>query len=202
VALARHFEAESQAPAWNAEMIRIEASLPKLKEHGRLQAIRRLLGVGRPEYEVLASEGGRTVRQQVIARYLTADAQGGGFAPSSVAITPANYRFRYQGSISDGTTLTYIYEIAPRRKEGGLIRGQLWIDAATGLTVRQSGDLVRSPSIFVKRVHIRRDTTLRDGAAWAKVTRLEIDTRIAGQAELTITETPFSEGLGETGGTR
>ncbi len=200
IVLARHFAAEPQKTAWNAETIEIEASIPRLSERGHLRAIRRLLPLGRPEYQILATDGDRTVKQQVIGRYLAADVEAAGISPASVAVTPANYRFQYRASISDGQTLTYVYEISPRQKRAGLIRGQLWIDAATGLTVRQTGYLVRTPSLFLRRVTLTRDTSLRDGVAYAKTTRLEIDTRLVGRAELTITERPYSDEPGDATG--
>ncbi len=202
LALDRHFGLVQHSMTWTTETIEIDATLPKLAEHGRLKAIRRLLPFGRPEYEVLATEGDRTVRQQVIARYLSAEAGAANLSPASVAITPANYRFRYAGSLSDGDTCTYVFEITPRNKRPGLIKGQLWIDAATGMTVRQTGYLVRLPSVVVRRINVTRDTLLRDGVVYAKKTRLEIDTRLVGRANLTITEWPYSPESGDVGGTR
>ena len=76
LAFARYIAALEQASPWNLETVEIDASLPKLEKRGRLRAIRRFLPFGKPEYQVLRVEGDRTVRQQVIARYLTADAQG------------------------------------------------------------------------------------------------------------------------------
>ena len=81
-----------------------------------------------------------------------------------------------------------------------MIRGQLWIDAGSGLVLRQTGYLVRSPSIFVRRVNIARDTAVRDGVAYERTTRLEIDTRLVGRAELTITERPYSPATAEEQG--
>jgi hypothetical protein len=165
VALDRYFATAPHATAWTTETIEVDASLPKLAEHGRLTAIRSLLPFGRPEYHVLATEGDRTVRQQVIARYLSAEADSASLSPASVAITPANYRFQYAASIFDGAAWTYVFEITPRKKRPGLIKGQLWIDAATGLAVRLTGCLVQTPSIFVRRINVTRDTLLRDGVA-------------------------------------
>jgi hypothetical protein len=190
VALARHFSGSPGQSRWTNESVHIEASLPKLAERGSLAAIRRQLPLAPPEYHVLSSDGGRTVRQQVIGRYLSADAEAATLSQASVAVTPANYRFRFIASLSDGETLTYIYEITPREKRTGLIRGQLWIDAGTGIAVRQSGQLVRTPSIFVRNVHITRETLLREGAAHETITRVEIDTRLFGRANLTIRERP------------
>src|SRR5262249_5970629 len=80
-------------------LVDIEASLPKLSKKGRLRAIRRSGPFRRPEYEVLRVEGDRTVRQQVIARYLTADAQAQAMTSSSVTVSEANYRFHFIGAI-------------------------------------------------------------------------------------------------------
>jgi hypothetical protein len=203
VALERYFAAAPHATAWTTETIEVDASLPKRSEHGRLTAVRSLLPFGRPEFHVVAAEGDRTVRQQVIARYLSAEADAANLSAASVAITPANYRFRYASSISDDSKRTYVFEITPRKKRTGLIKGELWIDAATGVAVRLTGRLVRTPSIFVRRMNVTRDTLLRDGVAYAKRTRLEIDTRLVGRANLTITERPYAPEAGDdAGGTR
>ena len=202
VALDRYLATSTDATAWTTATIEVDASLPKLAEHGRLSAIRSLHSSGRPEYHVIATEGGRTVRQQIIARYLSAEAESANLDPASVAITPWNYRFRYTASISDGHARTYVFEISPRKKSPGLIRGQLWIDAATGLAVRQTGYLVRTPSIFIRRIRLTRDTLLRDGVAYTKKTHLEIETRLVGRADLTITERPYWPESGDVGGTR
>src|SRR5207237_5361573 len=116
-------------------VIDIAASLPKLSKTGRLQAIRRLVPFGRPQYEVVQSEGDRTVRQQVIARYLSADAQALSLPASSVAVSQANYKFRFLGAIGSERSLTYVYRITPKKKRVGLIQGELWVDAATGVAV-------------------------------------------------------------------
>ena len=185
--LARYL-ASPPAPAWSAATIEIEASIPRLAKRGRLRAIRRSRGgtppLGKPEYQVLEIDGDRTVRQQVIARYLSAEVEAAALPPASVEITPPNYRFRYKGSVADGGALAYIFEITPQKKRAGLIRGQLWIDAGTGLALRLTGYLVRRPSVFVRRVNVTRDTSAHDGVAYARITHVEIDTRLIGRAEL------------------
>jgi len=166
----------------------IEASLPKLAKRGRLRAIREMVYPGRPEYRDLEIEGDRTVRQQVIARYLSADAEAAALPSGSVAVSPANYKFRYAGAIGSAGALTYVFEIAPRRKRAGMIRGELWIDSASGLATRKAGRFVKMPSVFVRRIEVVQDVYVRGEAAYLRVTHLEIDTRLAGRAELTIRE--------------
>ena len=121
------------------------------------------------------SSGDQTVRQQVIVRYLSAEVRAAAIPASSVAITPANYKFRYKGSVKNGQAIAYNFQITPRKKREGLIKGELWLDGETGAVVRQSGYLVKKPSLFVKRVDVTRETTLRDGIADTRVTHLSAD---------------------------
>jgi hypothetical protein len=190
MAFARYIAGQTQATPWNVEAIEIEASLPKMKTQGRLRAIRRLL-LGKPEYQVLEFEGDKTVRQQVILRYLSAQMQAALIPASSVAITPANYSFSYKGPVDNAGAAAYSFAIKPRKKREGLMKGELWIDGGAGAVVRQSGYLVKSPSIFVKRVTLTRETGVRDGLAEERTTHLSVDTRLVGRAELTIHERPY-----------
>ena len=189
-AFARYTLGLEQVGSWSLETVEIDASLPKLEKQGRLSAIRRLLPLGRPEYQVLEIAGDQTVRQQVIFRYLSAEVRAAAIPASSIAITPANYSFRYKGSVKTGETVAYAFLITPRKKREGLIKGELWLDGETGAVVRESGYLVKKPSVLVKRVDITRETTLQDGIAAIRVTHLSVDTRLVGRAELTIHERP------------
>jgi hypothetical protein len=178
---------------WETVTVEIDASLPGLAKQGRLQAIRRRGASGHPEYQVLHVEGDSIVKQQVIARYLTAEKEAEAMPKASVAVSPANYKFRYVGSIASAGIFVYVYQVTPRKKRAGLMEGQLWIDAATGLAVHQGGRLVKKPSIFVRRVELVRDTRLHDGVPDLETTHLAIDTRLVGRAELTIREQPYSD---------
>lgn len=191
-ALARYTASLEQASPWNLETVEIDARLPKLKKFGRLRAIRRLLPHGKPEFQVLEMAGDQTVKQQVIVRYLSAEARAAAIPASSVALTPANYKFRYKGCVKTGGTEAYAFLITPLQKREGLMKGEVWLDGGSGLVVRQSGYLVKKPSIFVKRVDVTRETALRDGIAEARVTHLSVDTRLVGLAELIIQERPYT----------
>ena len=89
-----------------------------------------------------------------------------------------------------GGTVAYAFLITPRKKQDGLIKGELWLDGETGAVVRQSGYLVKKPSIFVKRVDVTRETALRDGSVDMRITHLSVETRLVGRAELIIHERP------------
>jgi hypothetical protein len=169
----------------------IEASLPGLAKEGRMLAVRRTGASERSEYDVIRFDGDQTVKQQVIARYLDAEEQAEALPYSAVAVTPANYKFRYLGSVENNGTAVCVFQIAPKKKRAGLIRGQIWIDSATGIAVHQTGRFVKRPSVFIRKIEVSRDTNLRDGLPYTRVTHIAIETRLVGSAELTITERPW-----------
>lgn len=190
-AFARYATSQESSSPWQVETVEIDASLPRLAKHGYLRAIRRVLPFGPPQYQVLETTGDQVVKREVIARYLSEDIHASELSSASVAITPENYSFHYNGYKLTAGGLAYIFSIAPRKKREGLIKGELWLDAATGSAVRLSGYLVRTSSIFVRRVDVAREVRLRDGVAEARVSHLTIDTRLAGKAVLTIVERPI-----------
>lgn len=195
MAFARYITAQTQTVPWNVESIEIDASLPRMKTHGTLRAIRHLL-LGRPQYQVLDFEGDKTVRQQVILRYLSAQVHAAAFPASSVAVTPVNYKFSYKGSGEIAGATAYSFAIKPRKKREGLIKGELWIDGDTGAVVRQSGYLVKNPSIFVKRVTLTWETDMHGGLAVERITHVSVETRLVGPAELIIHERPYIDPSG------
>ena len=183
----------AEQPAHNptpVETIEIEASLPKLNKNGRLRAIRQNLSAHQLEYQVLEVSGDSMVNHELIARYLSADKRATELSTASTAITPANYKFRYLGSIQLQDDLTYMFRIIPHKKKQGLINGILWLDGDTGIAVRLSGYLVKNPSIFLKRVNVTRENCLRDGIVEVRITHLLLDTRLVGSARLVVVERP------------
>jgi hypothetical protein len=164
----------------------IDASLPKLKKQGRLQALRRISGLGRITYELLKFEGDRTVKNDVIARYLTAETQAANESSMKLDVTPENYKFKYKGlTVNDGRE-AHVFEVTPKKKRVGLYRGELWIDADTFLRVREVGRLVKNPSIFLKKVEFVRKFAIRNGISVPAEIRSVVDTRLIGKAELNI----------------
>jgi hypothetical protein len=169
----------------------IEASLPALAKRGRMFAVRQTGASERREYSAIRFEGDPTIKRQVIARYLAAEEEAEALPYSWVAVTPANYKFRYVGSVENNEIGVCVFQIVPKAKRSGLIRGQIWIDSATGIAVHQAGRFVKRPSVFIRKIEVRRDTNLRDGLPYTRVTHVAIETRLVGSAELTITERPL-----------
>jgi len=164
----------------------IEASLPKLKKHGRLHALRSISALGRITYDHLRFEGDGAVKNDVIARYLTAETQAQSDSSLKLDVIPANYKFKYKGVIQDAGRDVHVFQVTPRKKRVGLYRGEIWIDAATFLRVREAGTWVKNPSIFLKKVEFVRTFEIRNGVSVPVEVQSIVDTRLVGKAELKI----------------
>jgi hypothetical protein len=178
--------------------VEIEASLPGLYKETHFLAIREIGESEHREYRVLQVEGDAIVAQELIAPYLRVQDQLENLPLSSVAITPANYKFHYKGEVGTGGALAYVYQITPKRKRDGLIQGQVWINSVTGAATLQAGRFVKTPSPLLGRIELVRETGLLRGKC-IRITHVTIETPRAGHGELTITEIPFTAAEKEHG---
>ena len=172
--------------------VEIDASLPKLKKHGKLHALRRISRLGRITYEAVHFEGDSSIKNDVIARYLAADTQTQTSDGASVAITPVNYKFKYRGMLDQDGRLVHVFRLTPRKKRVGLFKGELWLDAETCLPVRETGRLAKMPSIFLRRIEFVREYDIQGGLAVPRSIDSIVDTRLVGKAELKIRFQNFS----------
>ncbi len=170
--------------------VSIDAKLPKLEKHGKLRALRKISLLGKITYKALGFSGDNTVKQEVITRYLAAESAGR--ENGTIAITPANYKFRYAGRLVQQGVTTQILDVTPRKKAVGLFKGQIWIDAASGMPVREIGQFVKTPSVFLKKIAFVRDYQIRNGVAFPSHIQSTVDTRIVGRAELDIDFSNFT----------
>lgn len=172
--------------------VEIAGAIPSLKKQGRLHAFRRISALGRITYDALKFEGDNTVKREVIARYLSAEAESQKNQALSPPVTPDNYKFKYKGERELDGRPAHVFEVSPKKKAPGLYKGELWIDSATYLRVQESGRLVKSPSILIKKVAFVRKYEIRDGISVPLQVQSVVDTRLVGKAELTIDFSNFS----------
>jgi hypothetical protein len=164
----------------------IDAKLPRQEKHGKLHALRSISKLGKITYKALGFSGDNTIKNDVIARYLAEETK-----PHDNAIIPANYKFKYKGLSDRNGQRVHIFDVTPRKKAEGLFRGQLWLDAATAMPVREAGRPVKT-SIFVKKIEFVQDYEIRDGIAYPKHFQGTADLRIVGRAELSIDYSNFT----------
>lgn len=162
----------------------IDAKLPKLEKQGQLRVLRIISRLGKISFKTLGFTGDNTIKNEVIARYLAIERDD--HASSEIAITPAHYKFRLSAILTEGSQKYYIFQLTPRKKKVGLFKGEIWLDSRTGMPVREAGQWVKSPSIFIKKIKFVQEFELKDGVSVPAHIESTVDTRIAGRAELSI----------------
>jgi hypothetical protein len=105
--------------------------------------------------------------------------------PATRAISPANYGFSYMGEAMLDGHACYLLRIKPRRVETDLISGQAWIDKHSFLIRQVDGEAEKTPSWWLKTVHIKLTFTDLDGAWVQKSMEAVADVRMVGAHTLT-----------------
>ena len=169
--------------------VEISGSLPKLQKQGKLHALRHITALGRITYDALHFQGDNTIKKEVINRYLQQETESIG--DPSVAVTPANYKFKYKGyQMLDGRD-SHVFQVTPRTKRPKLYQGELWIDAATYLRVREAGKLVKTP-VGVRNVTFVRSYDIENGISVPRQLQSVTDVWFYDKAELTVDYANFS----------
>src|SRR5882724_6747926 len=136
--------------------VQIDASLPKLKKEGSMSGVKVISRTGQAVYRGLQFSGDKLVKTAVIARFLANEVK----PPERVAgtdVTLRNYSIVYYRTSTYNDLLAYVFRVKPIRKRKGLFKGELWLDANTADPLRLWGDLVKSPSIFVRQFRFVQD---------------------------------------------
>jgi 3-deoxy-D-manno-octulosonate 8-phosphate phosphatase KdsC-like HAD superfamily phosphatase len=172
--------------------VEISAEVPKLQKQGKLQALRKVSNVGKITYNALQFIGDKTIKNEVIAKYLNADTEVQ-TSTDDISITPANYKFKFKGLQDRDGIRAYVFQVSPHHKKVGLYKGDLWIDPQTYMPLRESGRFVKSPSIFLKKIEFVRTFNLKDGIAVPEHLESKLQTRIFGPVNLNIDFSNFAK---------
>jgi len=164
----------------------VEASLPQLYKEAVMVVIWGSDGMARRECRFLDIDGDGTVLKEVIARFLAMRREAGGLPVSSIAITPANYRFRFAGEVKTGESSAYVYKIRPKKSQSGLMIGEIWMDSGTGTELMLKGRVKGASAIG--RADVVRETRLINRSAYARVTHLTFAVPRLGPGVVVVTE--------------
>lgn len=165
----------------SAFTVQIDASLPKLRKQGSMSGLKLISHTGQVGYNGLRFQGDSLVKTAVIARFLAKEKEK---REPGLGVVPANYSF-FLDRTSDYNGLTaYVFRLKPKRKRAGLFKGELWLDATTGNPLRLWGDLVKSPSIFIRNLRFVQDYVYPSRCRQPVRLIVTVQTRIVGQVEL------------------
>ncbi len=180
--LKKYFDRQDAAVARQHSLVstvKIQASIPNLEKKGEMVAEKTIAPNGHISYEMKSYEGDTTIKKEVIARYLSSE-QETSEAPS-IGISAQNYRFKFKRRDRLGERAAVVYDLNPRKNSVGMFKGELWLDEETGMTVRESGRLVKSPSVIFKTLDFMREYVVKNGIQYLVLQDSQADTRVIGK---------------------
>jgi hypothetical protein len=162
--------------------VQIDASLPNLRRQGSMSGFKVVSRTGQIGYRYLRFAGDSSVKSAVITRFLTNDTEKHQWGPS---VTRENYSFFYERTSDYNGLVAYVFRLKPKRKRRGVFKGELWLDANTAAPLRLWGDLVKSPSIFIRHFRFVQDYLYPIHCRQPVRLIVTVQTRIVGEVELT-----------------
>lgn len=142
----------------------MRAALPDSKQEGEYELKREYSAPNNLQFKALRFAGDGFVKTNVLARLLQSEvdhvAKQQGF---NTAIDQRNYKFNHKAAESIDGRMAYVYHVKPRKKRVGLFKGKIYIDAYTGALLRAEGQMVKSPSLFIKKIDFVQDYSEVDG---------------------------------------
>jgi hypothetical protein len=165
----------------------VEADLPDTKQHGEYELLRAFKAPKSLSFATIKFTGDAFVKTNVITRLLQSEVdhvEKGD--PAATAISDGNYKINYKGQETVNSKLVHVFQLKPRRKVSGLIKGKIYLDAYTGSLVRAEGSIAKSPSFFVKKVDFTQDFQDINGFTVPTELRSVSKARIIGRAVVRI----------------
>jgi hypothetical protein len=136
----------------------IHAELPESKQQGEYEVRRQYSAPKSLLFTALRYTGDTFVKANVITRLMQSEVehvQKDDF--STMAITAANYKFSYKVLQSVNGRTLHQFQLKPRRRRVGLLKGNLYLDAYSGSLVHLEGTPAKSPSVFLSKIRVSQD---------------------------------------------
>jgi hypothetical protein len=178
--------------------IKIEGRLTELREKGLMRVVGYMSRLGELTHEMLTFDGDKRIKTELMARYLELEEKTKSYG-GALQIGPQDYEFLIKAIIKLDGRSTYVFEVKPRKNGVDKFRGELWIDGATGMPLREAGKFVKSPSLWLTNLRFARDYELRNGVSVVKRFQSSTDVRLlgVGSAELDVNFSNFSRTAAE-----
>jgi hypothetical protein len=106
---------------------------------------------------VIQTRTGSGRGEQVVKRILDHESEMSRRNSQSASLNEMNYDFTYMGTGSVEGNQCYVLGLQPKRRENELMVGQAWVDENTFQLRRIEGDMAKTPSWMLKKVHVRLD---------------------------------------------
>jgi hypothetical protein len=133
----------------------------------------------------IQSSWGSNRGPQVVRRILDHEAEVSSQNKGRSAITSDNYSFSYIAEVTLDGQACYLLGLKPKRDEQDLVSGQIWVDKNSFLIRQIQGELEKTPSWWLKTVHVRLVFAELQGIWVQKSMEATADVRIVGAHTLT-----------------
>src|SRR5438034_1044937 len=110
------------------------------------------------------------------------------------SISSQNYNFAYLGEDQLNDRSCYKLRITPKRKDISLIDGEIWVDKGSFLIPRIEGEMSKTPSWWLKKVHLVLDFGGLGGTWQQTGTHAVADVRMLGKRSLVSKVLDYREG--------
>ncbi len=176
----------------STDMTVVEAAIPNTGQKGRFELRRSFMAPKSLAYGAVKFVGDSFIKTNIIVKLLQSEVdhveKGEG---ANTAITPENYKFNYKGVQEINGQPAYEFHVKPRQKRPGLFKGKVYLDATSGRILRAEGTLVKSPSVFVKKVEFTQD--YEDVAGFSMPVKMHsvANTRLFGKAIVDISHSDY-----------
>jgi len=165
----------------------IHVELLDTLQDGVLELRRHYVAPRTLEFTAIRFTGDTFVKNNVILRLLQSEVDYlHNERRDLTAINNTNYKVSYKMTgLLEGRSV-HIYELKPRKKRFGLFKGRMFLDAFTGELVRSDGEVVKSPSMFVKKIEFVQDYVQVEGITFLAHARSVAKTRLIGRVVVDI----------------
>jgi hypothetical protein len=170
----------------------VEADLPQTAQKGRYRLQRVFYAPKSLAFKAIDFAGDNFVKTNVIARLLQSEVDHTQKGESqTIAITSDNYKFNYKGVDEIAGQPVHVFQVRPRQKRPGLFKGKVYLDVYTGMMRRSEGQMVKSPSFFVKKIEFTQDYAQVDGFNLVSHVHTTAQARIVGKTVVDITHSDY-----------
>lgn len=136
-------------------------------------------------FRIISQSGSKFFGDKVIKRAIDSEKEASEDR-TSIAVTPANYRFQLLGRENLDGRPAYILSVEPLKESKFLFRGKIWVDAADFAVAKVEAAPAKNPSFWISRTLIQY-TCAKTGNFWLpQRNRSETKVRLGGTAVLTI----------------
>jgi hypothetical protein len=166
----------------------IRAELLDTDQKGEFEVERKYSAPRTLLFKPIRFVGDKFVKSNVIARVLQSEVDHlEKDDATQTAIAPANYKFSYKGQADTQGHLVHVFQVKPHHKRPGLFKGRIYLDARSGSLVRVEGNIVKSPSFFVKHIQFEQEYADFESFTLPVHNHTEARARIVGRTIIDIT---------------